>query len=107
MCASDVCILPSKVAKISAGLPLKLLEYLACKKPVIITPIQEVLNCLRNVVAIYHDHQELYDILKRMCEGKIQKTSSIEEGYRFALSRSWDNISRDYERLLINTFSGR
>jgi glycosyltransferase involved in cell wall biosynthesis len=103
--ASDFCILPSRVGRISAGLPLKLLEYLACKRPVICTPIPEVVEALGDIVTPYRNPQMLASILKEFSHERSCPSASVEKGYQFALSRSWDRISALYERLLLDLVS--
>jgi len=68
--AANVCVLPSRISESSAGLPLKLLEYLACKRPVLCTPVPEVLEellgGLGDVIIPCSDHEELVKILRRL-----------------------------------------
>lgn len=102
MCAAHLCVLPSEVSKISAGLPFKLLEYLACRRPVLSTPIPEVCQALGNTVITYANVQELEEILTKICLESTNFSLRVERGYQFALSRSWERISQLYEGVLID-----
>ena len=103
--AADICILPSHVSRISAGLPLKLLEYLACKRPVVCTPIPEVEKALKGIVTLYANDLELESLLREICEGKRSLQKSVDRGYMFAQSRSWEHLSELYENVLLKLVS--
>jgi glycosyltransferase involved in cell wall biosynthesis len=98
--AADVCVLCSEVSKISAGLPLKLLEYMACKRPVVSTRIQEVIKAVGDAVTMYSSEDELAEILKTICRGGLDLSARVDRAYKFALSRSWNHISQLYEHLI-------
>lgn len=100
ICAAHLCVLSSTVSKISAGVPMKLLEYLACKRPVLSTPIPEVRQAVGDVVTVYDDAHALSEILKEIYRVGTNSSPRLDRGYNFALSRSWARISEAYEDLL-------
>jgi len=80
---------------------LKLLEYMACKRPVLSTPVPEVVRTVGDAVTMYGDGQELRAILQKTLSGDLDFSTMIDKGYSFALSRSWPKLSDNYERLLL------
>jgi glycosyltransferase involved in cell wall biosynthesis len=101
----DVCLIPFKKGAVADhALPLKLLEYLACQKPVISTELRGVVEAVGDAVLYASDETEfesqlikLYDDKDYRIELGIRGRKIVEERY------SWGSIGVRFERLLVES----
>ncbi len=99
--ASNVCVLPLKNMAKNNTRPLKLLEYFACGKIVLSLPNEELEREFGEALTIFHNAEELANILKSIAKGNIDAfLTKISRGYKYAQENSWDNHAKSYERLL-------
>ena len=106
--SADVCILPAYNNEIMKDIvPIKMYEYLAMGKPVIVTKLPGIMKEFGNDNGvIYVDKPE--DVLKRAFE-LIDKGSINKEGRRarkFVEKLSWDNLTDDFEGVLEEIIQG-
>jgi len=92
----DVGVMPFDVLNPTAyyAAPNKMWEYLSQKKPVISTPIPEVLrnsDCVLTALTPADYAQKLFSIAKSRAHGKTIVSQKVETGYRKALNRTWKN----------------
>lgn len=99
--AADCCIFPARGGTISAGVPLKLLEYFACEKLVLTTPNPAVAEEVGNISLVYENLDDLCELLT-VVSGDPEKYQILRQRARMcAEGRSWDEIARKYECLLM------
>lgn len=86
----DVCLVPFKINKLTESVnPIKMFEYLAAGKPVISTPLPEVL-AYGEVVAIASGEEETVAAIRQALEPEAQSRQSIELRQQVARENSWD-----------------
>jgi len=72
--AFDIGIAPFKKNELTDTImPLKVLEYLACGKPVIVTPLQSVVNALNGNVIYATTHQDYLEAIKMLYDENVRK----------------------------------
>jgi glycosyltransferase involved in cell wall biosynthesis len=98
----DVCMLPFALNEHTRYIsPTKTLEYLAAEKPVVSTPVHDVVSMYGEVVAIAHDAQQFV----AACEAALQETPQ-QRADRLSRSAitvsrySWDESARTVLRLM-------
>ena len=98
----DVCMLPFALNEHTRYIsPTKTLEYLAAEKPVVSTPVNDVVSMYGEVVRIAHDPQQFIDA----CDAAL-KESPEQRAERLAASAttvarfSWDESARTVLRLM-------
>jgi glycosyltransferase involved in cell wall biosynthesis len=100
--ASDLCVSPKNindpVSYYSA--PVKVLEYLAQGKPVISTPIPEVVIAEKDYVSIANSAEEYYSCIKSFIDNPSSFLEKGRRGREFARKQTWTKISADYRSLL-------
>jgi len=101
--ASDICLLPAhpKEKLMQDGVPAKLYEYMALKKPVISTRLPGVVTEFgQNNGVVYVDQPE--DVVAKAIElvrsGRVQELGV--KARNFVEKYSWDNITSEFERVL-------
>jgi glycosyltransferase involved in cell wall biosynthesis len=86
----DVCLVPFKINKLTESVnPIKMFEYLAAGKPVISTPLPEVL-AYRDVVTIAEGEQETVAGIRAALEPTAHSGISIGRRQQVARENSWD-----------------
>ena len=106
--AADICILPAYNNEIMKDIvPIKMYEYMAMGKPVIVTRLPGVMKEFGNDNGvIYVDKPE--DALKKAIE-LIENGSIEEEGRkarRFVEKLSWDDITDEFGKILEEVICG-
>jgi glycosyltransferase involved in cell wall biosynthesis len=98
----DVCLIPfDKGAVAESALPLKLLEYLACQKPVITTELQGVVEAVGDAVLYASDETEFESQLTKLYYDKDYRIELGIRGRKIVEERySWESIGLQFERLL-------
>jgi glycosyltransferase involved in cell wall biosynthesis len=100
--ASDVCLLPAYPTEriMQDIVPIKMYEYLAMGKPVIVTKLKGVMKEFgKNAGVVYVDKPE--DVIKKAIElvpTKLKELRMIAKNY--VTKYSWDNITDEFEKTL-------
>jgi len=99
----DVCLIPfDKGAVAENALPLKLLEYLACQKPVISTELRGVVEAVGDAVLYASDVAEFESQLTRLYEDEDYRIELGMRGRKIVEERySWESISARFEQSLL------
>ena len=103
--AFDACIIPFKLNDLTASAnPVKLYEYLAAGKPVVSTPIPEVL-VYKDVVSIARGPEEFI----RALEKAISENSpeDVQERLRVARENSWEVRIEQMESIIEKALASR
>jgi glycosyltransferase involved in cell wall biosynthesis len=100
---ADICLLPAYNNKIMKDIvPIKMYEYLAMHKPVISTKLSGVMREFgKNHGVIYVEKSE--DVIQkviRLNKEDIQRHSLM--GQEFIKNYNWDNITSEFEEVLIS-----
>ena len=92
--AMDVCLIPlSPPQWVHIAMPNKFFEYSACGKPILSTPIPNIIELGGENLFIYRDMQEFVGVVKRIMNDP--RTYPVEvSGY------SWKNKAEEMERVL-------
>ena len=92
--AMDVCLIPlSPPQWVHIAMPNKFFEYSACGKPILSTPIPNIMELGGANLFIYRDMKEFVEMVKRIMGGA--RTYPVEvSGY------SWKNKAEEFERVL-------
>ncbi|MBN1348676.1 glycosyltransferase family 4 protein [candidate division KSB1 bacterium] len=99
--AMDICLNIFKKTPVShSACPIKLFEYLAMKKPVISTRLDEVERINESFLYYADTVDELQASIERILEHPEESKSMIEKGYRVVEQKyNWDIIGREFVRL--------
>lgn len=94
---ADVAVHPAKEIILNETTPLKLLEYLACGKPVLVTDIMEIKRRFKEYIITYEDsndfRRKLLHTLYNFNENPTRIRETIHE-------YSWDNIAARYNQII-------
>lgn len=100
----DVALIPFALNEATRYLsPTKTLEYMAARKPIVSTPIYDVVELYGDVVRIAHTRDEFV----RQIEAALRDKSSErrKKAEEVLVRQTWDSIARQMAQL-INTHSG-
>ena len=97
--AMDLCTIPFVKSELTdIALPNKFFEYGACGKPILSTPIPDVIKIGGKNLFIYRDMKEFVDVVKRIMDDP--RTYPVEVG-----GYSWKNKAEEFERVLNEVIS--
>jgi len=98
----DVCLIPMKqgLRLNQARCPDKLFEYLACGKPVVSTPIPEVLRIGQGAVRFYNNVSSLVNTLVDILSDRNSRISLKERALSIARDYDWRLIAENYRKTL-------
>ena len=87
--------------------PTKTPEYLAAGKPVVSTPIRDVVSPYGDLglVQIAHNAQEFITAVQRVLEPKTQRTSWLKKVDEYLMTMSWDGTWARMSRLIDDTLT--
>jgi len=108
ICGSDIVLAPYKPLVKNYGVPLKILESIACGKPVIAPSLREFKLWFRGYPVYYYRN---LDSLVETIRWLLRNYPSREELYSASESVrkrfSWDTIAGSYEEVLVEVVEGR
>jgi len=89
----DLCLIPlSPPQWVDIALPNKYFEYSACEKPILSTPIPDMLRMGGDHITVYRDSQEFLDGVDEAVSNPRRCTIPIEE-------HSWKKKAESFERI--------
>jgi glycosyltransferase involved in cell wall biosynthesis len=104
--AFDVCLNPFVLTREGKHLsPTKTLEYLATGRPVVSTPITDVVRFYDGVVNIADGIEEFEMAIKRCIEEDNE--SMKQKRIDFTENKTWENTVRKMEELILDKIKGR
>jgi len=98
----DVCLLPFAISEATRFIsPTKTLEYMACGRPMVSTPIRDVVEPYSKVVPIHTDAAGFVSA----CQTILQRSPAERESHRRAMAEiiartSWDNTASAMAELI-------
>jgi glycosyltransferase involved in cell wall biosynthesis len=102
--AFDVCIMPFAQTPATEFInPTKVLEYFATGRPVISTPVQDVIRQYDGLVYIARDAGEFVETIERIL--KTPDTARLQRAMDMARSSSWDAIVVTIRELIRQSIS--
>lgn len=88
--AFDVCLMPFALNEHTEYInPTKTLEYMACGKPIVSTPVPDVVANFASVVFISTGDDFVKDCRDQACEPNLE---AVARGLKMANENSWDGI---------------
>ena len=100
--AMDICLIPFIPNEISENaLPLKLFEYMACKKPIISTPITPITKIVGGNVLYATSAEEYKEKINLLYENDELRKKLGTKGRSIAEEYSWERITLKLEKILI------
>jgi len=101
----DVCLIPfDKGGVADNAFPLKLLEYLACQKPVISTELRGVVEAIGDTILYASNETEFESQITKLYDDKDYRIELGMRGRKIVEGRySWGSIGLQFERLLIES----
>jgi glycosyltransferase involved in cell wall biosynthesis len=97
--AFDVCMMPFAMNASTQYInPTKGLEYMATGKPVISTPVKDVVRQWSDIVHIVRNTQEFLEAAEKVL--KQPDKARLEKGLALARSSSWENTVQDMQNLI-------
>lgn len=98
--AMDVCLIPlSPPAWVNIAMPNKFFEYSACGKPILSTPIPDVMKVGGESLFIYRDKEEFVDKVKYIMANPRKYEMDVSE-------YSWKRKAKELESLLQELIEG-
>ncbi len=101
--ASDICVSPKNpldpVSYYSS--PVKVWEYLAQGKPVISTPIPEILRSASECVSIANTSEEYFNHIMAFMENPSYFTDKAKKGKAMIQQYTWQKVAKSYRSLLL------
>jgi glycosyltransferase involved in cell wall biosynthesis len=105
--AADLCVSPKNpldpVSYYSS--PVKVWEYLAQEKPVISTPVPEILSCATGCVSIANNKEDYFNHLKAFIYDPKPFKERAEKGKTMIQQYTWQKVAKNYRILLSNLLS--
>jgi UDP-galactopyranose mutase len=100
--ASDVCLMPFALNRATASIsPTKTLEYLAAGRPVVSTPVPDVVADWTGTVEIVQDASEFVAAVERvLAEDPAQAASRRERAESAVRAREWSEVCRRIAELV-------
>lgn len=93
----DVCLMPFAMNEATRFInPTKALEYMATGRPIVSTPVQDVVRQFSDVVVLANDHQGFISECKR-CARRPNR-ARIARGLTLAQRNSWESVVRQLEQ---------
>ncbi|MCJ7616580.1 MAG: glycosyltransferase, partial [Desulfobacterales bacterium] len=98
----DVCVVPFKLDAVSQNsLPLKLFEYMACKKPVISTKVEGIMAAVQNRVLYASNVEEYKDKIIELYENEGLRRKLGSEGREIVeMDYEWSKITSRLEQVM-------
>jgi glycosyltransferase involved in cell wall biosynthesis len=98
----DLCTIPFDHTHPTAyySAPNKLLEYFALVKPVITTPVPEIMRTARNFVHVAITADDYTNAIRDYIENKEAYQDLAKKSRKLAEEQTWTRIAEDYEDLL-------
>ncbi len=90
----DICMMPYKLTEATKKIsPVKLLEYFAAGKPVITTPIPDVLRFHEELVWVARNPDEFISQGEAILEARRRGRLNVQRLVEVARQRSWEEMS--------------
>ena len=87
----DVCLMPFAINEATEYInPTKTLEYMAAGKPIVSTPVADVVRNFTPIVTVANNHDEFVDAVVR--NAMNANATLIADGIEMASSSSWETI---------------
>lgn len=98
----DICTIPFNHHHPTAyySSPMKLFEYLGLGKPVVSTPIPEVLLSAKDYVDFAISDKDYFNIIKNYIENPNLFIEKARKGKKLAIDHRWSKIAHSYKCLL-------
>lgn len=98
----DVCVIPFKLDPVSQNsLPLKLFEYMACKKPVISTKVEGIMAAVQNRVLYASNVEEYKDKIIELYENEgLRRKMGLEGREIVEKNYEWSKITSRLEEVM-------
>ena len=100
----DVCLMPFALNQATEFInPTKALEYMATGKPIVATPVEDVVVQFSDVVLIAKTHA---DFIAKTAKVALRPDSAgIERGFKLVKRSSWESIVRQLEKHVGDTLA--
>jgi len=101
ICASDVCILPfTKNSLTHCIIPMKLLEYLACARPVLSVRLAGIQSIVHDAILYADTPSEFAEKLAFIIKNPEKLSEKIREGLTIAKKYNWNDLANEYSQIL-------
>jgi len=98
--AADVALAPYRNVLKNDVTPLKVLEYLACQKIVLCTPVPEIMKRFGNIVYSYDGPKDLARLLRQILQHRIDFENRARNARQMLSDYSWDVLADKYHQIL-------
>ncbi len=96
---ADGYVMPFRITSLTEGVdPVKLYEYVALSKPILVPYYQEI-DRFSRFVHFYRNKQEYVELLRDLCAGRLTGVS-VEERNNFLRENSWSIRGQEYAKFL-------
>jgi glycosyltransferase involved in cell wall biosynthesis len=99
----DVCLMPFAMNEATEFInPTKALEYMATGRPIVSTPVPDVVSNFGSVVKIYSEHESFITACQE--QALRPDESAIERGIQMARDNQWESIVAKLEGHIVDVF---
>lgn len=98
----DICIMPFAMNDATKFIsPTKTLEYMAAEKPIVSTPIHDVIELYGDVVEIGHTPEEFIGHIEMLlAEPPVDRAVRIVQGKELVKQHSWDEVAEQVHQAI-------
>jgi glycosyltransferase involved in cell wall biosynthesis len=98
--AFDVCLLPYCLDEFTRKInPVKAMEYMAGGKPIVSTPIPDVVRFFGEVALIAEGEKAYIQLIEDALAGQCK--AEVESGLSLAAERRWEDMAREMEERML------
>jgi len=97
---ADVALAPYKKSIKNDVTPLKILEYLACRKIVLCTPLPEIKRRFGDFLWFYDDAEDLARLLRLVSSDRPFMEEKLKHADRILADYSWDKLADRYYQII-------
>jgi glycosyltransferase involved in cell wall biosynthesis len=102
----DVCLMPFALNAATEFInPTKALEYMATGRPIVSTPVEDVVMQFSDVVAVARDHRRFAELCR--AAAARPDASAIERGLKLVRQNSWESIVRRLEQHVADALASK
>jgi glycosyltransferase involved in cell wall biosynthesis len=99
--AFDICMMPFAMNASTQYInPTKGLEYMATERPIISTPVRDVVRQWSDIVEIVRSADNFIAAAERLLNNKDHRAERVQRGLERARSSSWENTVGTMQRLI-------
>lgn len=105
----DICLLPFESSELTeAAIPLKIHEYAACRRPIISSPLFEVVRMYGDLLEYATGPEEISSKVRQIVTQRKTSLKRIRKAYlRSTMTYGWERFGKRYEEVFLRVSEGQ